>query len=399
MASISVVMMLTCSRTKSRAPKPNKNFLRNIIRQTDNHNAALQARETEESHARLREMNRARILGKRTEEAKKDRKADGRLTPVLGDERHTLASCSQILCDGRCGRIEQSEDSLPQWHRRHSRSWEPQSRKHRSRSSSRSRETRHRKRMRDDTDDERISRHSKRSRHRERHHQDDYDSEDERGRSRRKHKSNHKHRTRRSSSHSSSLSRSPSSHSERGERKRRHRDHPRTRSPKSSSRHHRSERATQALYKPGKSKRPSPTLAYDSDPLEAILGPLPAHVEPAVRSRGRGAHKANSMGMDSRFSSTYDPVIDVQPPSDVEDDWGQSVEAFRDRMRWKQQGAERLRAAGFTDDQVRKWEKGDNKDEDDVTWKKRGQAREWDRGKVVDEDGDFELKAEWGRLT
>jgi hypothetical protein len=104
------------------------------------------------------------------------------------------------------------------------------------------------------------------------------------------------------------------------------------------------------------------------------------------------------MGMDSRFSSAYDPSVDVRQASDVEDKWDDAVESFRDRQRFKQQGAERLRAAGFTDEQVKKWEKGDSKDEEDVTWTKRGQAREWDRGKVVDEDGDVELKADWGRL-
>jgi hypothetical protein len=48
--------------------------------------------------------------------------------------------------------------------------------------------------------------------------------------------------------------------------------------------------------------------------------------------------------------------------------------------------------------QVKKWEKGDEKDEEDVTWAKQGQAREWDRGKIVDEDGDVALKPEWGTL-
>lgn len=102
--------------------------------------------------------------------------------------------------------------------------------------------------------------------------------------------------------------------------------------------------------------------------------------------------------MDSRFSATYDPSVDVRVASDAEDEWGDQLEAFRDRQRWKQQGAERLKAAGFTDGQVKKWEKGDEKDEEDVTWTKQGQAREWDRGKIVDEDGDVALKPEWGSL-
>jgi len=104
------------------------------------------------------------------------------------------------------------------------------------------------------------------------------------------------------------------------------------------------------------------------------------------------------MGIESRFSSTYDPTTDVRANSDAEDDWGDALEALRDRARWQQQGAERLKAAGFTNDQVKKWEKGDLHNEEDVVWSKKGQAREWDRGKVVDKDGDVELKADFGRL-
>jgi len=40
-------------------------------------------------------------------------------------------------------------------------------------------------------------------------------------------------------------------------------------------------------------------------------------------------------------------------------------------------GAERLRAAGFTEEQIRKWEKGGEKDIDDVKWSKPGEEREW----------------------
>lgn len=104
------------------------------------------------------------------------------------------------------------------------------------------------------------------------------------------------------------------------------------------------------------------------------------------------------MAMDARFSSTYDPTSDVHLNSDAEDDWGDALEALKDRQRWKQQGAERLKAAGFTDEEVKRWEKGDEKTEEDVTWARKGEGREWDRGKVLDEDGDVDLKADWGRL-
>lgn len=105
-------------------------------------------------------------------------------------------------------------------------------------------------------------------------------------------------------------------------------------------------------------------------------------------------------GIDSRFASDYDPTIDVAPESDGEagDDWDNAVEVFRDRQKWKQQGAERLRSVGFSEAQVRKWEKGDQKDESDVQWNKAGGMREWDRGKVVDADGDISPDLEFGRL-
>jgi hypothetical protein len=105
-------------------------------------------------------------------------------------------------------------------------------------------------------------------------------------------------------------------------------------------------------------------------------------------------------GIDSRFAADYDPTIDVTPDPDEAggDDWDNAVEAFRDRQKWKKQGAERLRSAGFTEEQIRKWEKGDEKDESDVQWNKAGGVREWDRGKVLDPEGSVSPVAEFGRL-
>ena len=62
--------------------------------------------------------------------------------------------------------------------------------------------------------------------------------------------------------------------------------------------------------------------------------------------------------MDSHFADTYDPTADVTPDAEVLDDgndWDSALEALRDRQKWRQQGAERLRAAGFTDAEVDKW--------------------------------------------
>lgn len=102
--------------------------------------------------------------------------------------------------------------------------------------------------------------------------------------------------------------------------------------------------------------------------------------------------------MDDHFADGYDPSADVQPDIAEDNDWDQAIEALRDRQKWKQKQGDRLRAAGFTDDEVRTWEKGGDKAEEDVRWNKKGEGREWDRGKVVDDDGIVDVKADWGRL-
>lgn len=127
---------------------------------------------------------------------------------------------------------------------------------------------------------------------------------------------------------------------------------------------------------PGRSKKGRlADKGGDSDPLEDLIGPAPPPKAP-VRTRGRGAIKG-AAAMGSRFSDGYDPASDVQMELAETEDWDEAVEAYRDRLKWKQQGAERLRAAGFTDEQVKKWEKGGERDIDDVRWSKAGERREW----------------------
>jgi hypothetical protein len=71
-------------------------------------------------------------------------------------------------------------------------------------------------------------------------------------------------------------------------------------------------------------------------------------------------------------------------------------------MKWKEQGADRLRAAGFSEEEVKKWENSGKKGregagddgrltaaDEGVRWAKKGEGREWDRGKVVGEGGIF----------
>ncbi|KAK8098699.1 uncharacterized protein PG998_011940 [Apiospora kogelbergensis] len=124
----------------------------------------------------------------------------------------------------------------------------------------------------------------------------------------------------------------------------------------------------------------------DSDTLEDLIGPAPPSQPQPVRKRGRGA-VADSSGIDRRFASDYDPKVDVALDADAEDDdWGTSLEALKDRQRWKQQGGDRLRAAGFSEEQVKKWERGGQDGwgnrEEDVRWVKHSEEREWDRGKT-----------------
>ena len=134
----------------------------------------------------------------------------------------------------------------------------------------------------------------------------------------------------------------------------------------------------------------------DTDPLDAIIGPPLPPPPPKVLARGRG-NFASSSAIDTHFSTNYDPSIDVHPDPEVDDDWDQALEAIRDRQRWQKLGAERLKSAGFTEEEVKKWETGGEKTEEDVKWKGRGEGREWDRGKVVCDDG-VETRPEWGRL-
>lgn len=156
----------------------------------------------------------------------------------------------------------------------------------------------------------------------------------------------------------------------------------------------------------------------ESDPLEDLVGPLPKEEAP-IRSRGRGAYKPNMSNIDAHFAPDYDPSLDVQPDDDDaqasnrptrrpvaglmtgEDDWELSLEALRDRARWKQRGEDRLREAGFNSDIVERWKSsssaaaGNGDEMDNVKWSSKSEGREWDRGKFVDGDGHINVKASW----
>ncbi|KAI9819237.1 MAG: hypothetical protein M1827_007393 [Pycnora praestabilis] len=371
-------------RPTTNAPKPNTRFLKNIIRETDSHNATLLAREAVESKARLRTL--------KGEQGNKER-----------GKRHS-----------RTGFNERAPESDPRHHKRRrvedddDRERVDHRKSHRQRSKALDSDEGRRERRRERDRKEQVKQsHSDEVKTRntswENSKQTRRELQRRRSRSRerleREHDRNLDRRRRRSRSRSGSLDRDRDR-----ERNRRHHRSRRRRRSYSSSRSRsplparRPEFTTLRTEVTRLSERKSPSVsASDSDPLEAIIGPPPPPPEPKVKSRGRGTF-ASASTMDSHFSTTYDPSADVRPNSDSENDWDQALEALRDRQRWKQQGADRLRSAGFTEEEVEKWEKGGEKGESDVRWSKRGESREWDRGKVLDDEGEIDVEPEWGRL-
>jgi len=373
-------------RAPANKPKPNTRFLRNIIKETDSHNAALLAKEAAESRARLRTLTT------------KDTRSGADI------RRRQLGQITAHLTNRSTKRRRSDGDDRSEDHKRRRNTSSPEPEPSRLRKDS----TKHRERGHHDHEDVEESKG-----HRSTHHNRSYrqhrsrsnerlgrlDGENSRQRPRspdeRRHgRSGHNHR-------------SPDRHSARASSRRGTEDGDRRH--KRSHHHRRSPSITdddvektpgEIGLKPSDSK--TAKVDDDSDPLDDIIGPRPPPTT-KVRSCGRGTISAAS-GIDFRFSTGYDPTVDVQLDPAEEDDWDQALEALRDRQKWKQQGADRLRAAGFTEEEVEKWQKGGEKKETDVKWAKKGESREWDRGKVFSANSDDEvlpkeIDLDFGRLT
>ncbi|PLB52440.1 hypothetical protein P170DRAFT_453823 [Aspergillus steynii IBT 23096] len=369
-------------RPTGAAPKPNTRFLRHIIKETDTHNAALKRKEEREARERMRQL--------RTQ-----------ATASSHDSRETRRR--QSTTDDRDSRRERKYDREDR-HRSHRR--RPRSR---SASADRERSSKYRHRHETEEDRHRSSRRSRRhrsySRSRSRSPKEDRDSYSRRHR---------RHHRRRSGSPSRSRSRSP-----------RARESRRDKYSERSSRHRSREREASRKHTTT-TRKESPTApaqqnGYDSDPLEDLVGPLPAKENAPIRSRGRGAYRPNASNIDAHFAADYDPALDVQLEDDDastkkstrrpvpglmtgDDDWELALEAVRDRARWRQRGEDRLREAGFNDSFVERWKSnttstGAADDSEgrleDVKWSKKGESREWDRGKFVDDEGHIDVKALW----
>ncbi|SMR64532.1 unnamed protein product [Zymoseptoria tritici ST99CH_3D1] len=176
-------------------------------------------------------------------------------------------------------------------------------------------------------------------------------------------------------------------------------DSTRHRGESSGSRRHRSSKTTRdpsdkqprsKSLSPPKARSPVPCHPSDQDSDSDVLGPEPPPKNPP---RGRGAYK--NADINARFDPSYDPREDVALEDDGKEveggDWDMALEAMRDRAKWRTGGAERLRAAGFTEQEVLNWQGGGTKlqgsaaegerNVNDLVWTKQGEKRAWDADK------------------
>ncbi|KAI1926334.1 hypothetical protein LOZ66_002757 [Ophidiomyces ophidiicola] len=365
-------------RPTGSAPKPNTRFLQHILRETDTHNANLKRKEEYEAREKHRQLQRERKFSRESKHDTRERESKRR-------------------------RVESSEDKeRDRRKRRSNRSRDYSSEREDYASTSIIHST---ERNRKHNSDPRLRQESHRNRHHRRHEYDDkYERYDKRG------KSKHSSDSRRSHGHKSSSKR----HSDRQQTDIK-KDAPKSANPLDRQLAHDSDDSDVHS-----------TRSIDSDPLSSLIGPQPPSKadarDPPTIPRGRGAYKVNTSNIDSHFAEEYDPSTDILPGEDdlnsrknsrrpvaglatEGDDWDMALEALRDRVAWKQRGAERLREAGFGDKVVERWENtkafagldncGGDGDMADVKWAKKGEGREWDRGKVVDEGGDISIKPMW----
>lgn len=325
--------------------------MRHIIKDTDAHNKALLAKEAADSKARLEGLEHADELKRRkTNPDTRDirRRQMGDIMSILGGRPRKDTRNEQTVVNSRESRRKDDKGrdigkELKSSSRREKDLFMDEKERRRS----------HGRLSRNDHKDDGTERRSRTSdsRRNRRRDYDDYSSNEER--ERRHHKSR-RHRSK-SPRRSRRRSRSPAD-------------------PKTRHRHRSPLRAAKTPEKDAAKKNEDD----DSDPLEDLIGPAPP---PKVRGRGT---MSGSTGMDRRFSESYDPTVDVVMEDDDKQggNWDDALEAFRDRQKLQQNQEQRLRAAGFADEQILKVNNSaKEKSEADVVWTKAGERREWDRGK------------------
>ncbi|KJZ79373.1 hypothetical protein HIM_01524 [Hirsutella minnesotensis 3608] len=342
-------MGMESNKKPASMPKPNKRFLRHIIKDTDSHNRALLAKEASESRARLRDLERA----EETRRRKTNPDACDIRRRQMGDIQAILGGRKQPREEGN-SRDENSETRPRQDERRRHR--------------------RRRSESREKTENDRHDRH-RRERSSERH-------------SAKRHRSTERQEKKRRRTRHDDTSPEDDRHRHRYSKSRRERSRsPRRRrtscSPTTDANHRRRSRHRSPLKSRGRSpqgpKEGQPDdPRSDSDPLNDLIGPAPP-----PKHRGRGTI-GGALNLDRRFSDSYDPRADVQPDDVESDDWDEAVETYRDRQMLRLNQAQRMRAAGFTDKQIKRMEDGGEKSEKDVVWSKAGEKRAWDQGKDLD---------------
>ncbi|KAG6009884.1 hypothetical protein E4U21_000986 [Claviceps maximensis] len=329
------------SKKPPSGPKPNTRFLRHIIRDTDAHNKALLAKETAESKARLSDLERAdETRRKKSNPDARDirRRQMGNIHAILGCKKPSREDDERESRRGIKGRDEQ-DNRASQTGFDLLRSSGSSRRQH-GRLSERDSDQTHRNSDRDKRKRSRAHRYSESS--------EEGDDKESRRRLRR-------HR-----------SRSPrDENAKRDERWRGYTHRSRDRSQ------------TRRL---SQKRDPKPTTSRyeeNSDPLEDFIGPAPP-----PNHRGRGTI-GGAAALDRRFSESYDPQLDVRMEDD-DDPWDDAVESYRDRQKMRLNQDQRMKDAGFTDEQIQRAKGSEKKAELNVVWSKAGEKREWDKGKSLD---------------
>ncbi|RGP67841.1 pre-mrna-splicing factor 38b [Fusarium sporotrichioides] len=332
--------------------KPNTRFLRHIIKDTDHHNKALLAKEAAESKARLKDLERSEEIKRR------------KTNPNVNDIRRRQMGDIHAILGGK--RRPRTEDEAG-----------PSSK----RDSKRNEKDRKTEREQDqDASDLFSNRRGDRSQHGRLSQEDRRSKTDDDSRRSDKSRREHKRRDRSRSRDRGSEEEGHRRHShKRRDRSRTPTRRRRSRSPRESKSRHRH----RSPLKTKEDRKRNEEQEEDSDVLEDLIGPAPP-----PKYRGRGT-VGGSSGIDRRFSETYDPKTDIQMDEDANggDTWDDAVEAFRDRQKLRQNQEERLKAAGFADEQIQRASGTEEKSAESVQWSKAGEKRAWDVGKVIGADG------------
>lgn len=392
-----------CLRPANAVLKPNTRFLKNLVRDADSHNAALKKKEEREARMRLRKFREdqqspssaLRAAGEeRSRHHHHAREKDGHSESQRHHHSRDLKDREQTSGRGDRRATRHTDRYATEAIREHRRSRSPE------------------------RDEQSLGQHMTKG-HRRRHNDTDTDTESEEDDDRltTKRRSHHRHK---------SLTDPLSTPSREGETEK-NSWHARPDSTTSlhqepvdlDSTHLPPRRTRHQSQSASSSSDSNSNSSVSSDPLSSFIGPRPRDDKTRTTRRGRGFTRTREPGnsisnIDAHFSSGYDPSLDVDAePHDEQDtrspkgsnnnnedtDWDNALEALRDRRAWRAKQADRMREAGFGEDEIKRWEKtatttstmstwsGDgNLGVLDVKWRRKGEGREWDAGKVQDEE-------------